>query len=127
MSIILLIIGLLILIKAASIFVDGCSNVAKALKIPSIIVGLTIVALGTSTPEAVVSINASLKGMNDMALGNVIGSNIFNIVFVLGFSSVIAPFSIAKHMIIDLIVMVAFLLPSIPVHKLPGCFVRPSR
>ena len=86
MSIILLIIGLLILIKAASIFVDGCSNVAKALKIPSIIVGLTIVALGTSTPEAVVSINASLKGMNDMALGNVIGSNICNLLLVLGCS-----------------------------------------
>lgn len=86
MSIILLIIGLLILIKAASIFVDGCSNVAKALKIPSIIVGLTIVALGTSTPEAVVSINASLKGMNDMALGNVIGSSICNLLLVLGCS-----------------------------------------
>ena len=86
MSIILLIIGLLILIKAASIFVDGCSNVAKALKIPSIIVGLTIVALGTSTPEAVVSINASLKGMNEMALGNVIGSSICNLLLVLGCS-----------------------------------------
>lgn len=86
MSIFLLIIGLLILIKAASIFVDGCSNVAKALKIPSIIVGLTIVALGTSTPEAVVSINASLKGMNDMALGNVIGSSICNLLLVLGCS-----------------------------------------
>ena len=86
MSIILLIFGLLLLIKAASIFVDGCSNVAKALKIPSIIVGLTIVALGTSTPEAVVSINASLKQMNDMALGNVIGSSICNLLLVLGCS-----------------------------------------
>lgn len=86
MSIILLLVGLFLLIKAANIFVDGCSHVAKALKIPSIIVGLTIVALGTSTPEAVVSITASLKQMNDMALSNVIGSNICNLLLVLGCS-----------------------------------------
>ena len=86
MSVILLVGGLFLLIKAANIFVDGSSKVAKALKIPSIIVGLTIVALGTSAPEAVVSITASLKGMNDMALGNVIGSNICNLLLVLGVS-----------------------------------------
>ena len=86
MSIILLIIGLVLLIKCADIFVDGCSNVAKALGIPSLIIGLTIVAFGTSAPEAAVSVTASIKGMNDISLGNVVGSNICNLLLVLGIS-----------------------------------------
>lgn len=86
MSIILLVIGLILLIKGADWFVDGCSNVAKALGIPSLIIGLTIVAFGTSAPEAAVSVTASLKGMNDISLGNVVGSNICNLLLVLGMS-----------------------------------------
>ena len=86
MSIILLIIGLILLIKCADIFVDGCSNVAKSLGIPTLIIGLTIVAFGTSAPEAAVSVTASLKGMNEISLGNVVGSNICNLLLVLGFS-----------------------------------------
>lgn len=86
MSIILIIIGLILLIKCADLFVDGCSNVAKALGIPSLIIGLTIVAFGTSAPEAAVSITASIKGMNDISLGNVVGSNICNLLLVLGIS-----------------------------------------
>lgn len=86
LSIILIIIGLILLIKCADLFVDGCSNVAKALGIPSLIIGLTIVAFGTSAPEAAVSITASIKGMNDISLGNVVGSNICNLLLVLGIS-----------------------------------------
>ena len=86
MSFILLVIGLAMLVKCADIFVDGCSNVAKALGIPSLIIGLTIVSFGTSAPEAAVSVTASLKGMNDISLGNVVGSNICNLLLVLGFS-----------------------------------------
>ena len=86
MSIILLIIGFILLIKCADLFVDGCSNVAKSLGIPSLIIGLTIVAFGTSAPEAAVSITASLKGMNDISIGNVVGSNICNLLLVLGLS-----------------------------------------
>lgn len=86
MSFILLVIGLVLLIKGADWFVDGCSNVAKSLGIPSLIIGLTIVAFGTSAPEAAVSVTASLEGMNDIALGNVVGSNICNLLLVLGLS-----------------------------------------
>ena len=86
MSFILLVVGLVMLIKGADWFVDGCSNVAKALGIPSLILGLTIVAFGTSAPEAAVSVTASLKGMNDISLGNVVGSNICNLLLVLGLS-----------------------------------------
>ena len=85
-SIIFLVIGFILLIKGADFFVDGSSNVAKSLGIPSLIVGLTIVAFGTSAPEAAVSITASLKGMNDISLGNVVGSNICNLLLVLGIS-----------------------------------------
>ena len=83
LSIILLVIGLILLIKCADWFVDGCSNVAKSLGIPSLIIGLTIVAFGTSAPEAAVSVTASIKGMNDISLGNVVGSNLCNLLLVL--------------------------------------------
>ena len=88
-KIIMLIIGFVLLIKGADVFVDGASNVAYNYKIPTIIVGLTIVAFGTSAPEAAVSITASLKGSNAISLGNIVGSNIFNILGVLGISALI--------------------------------------
>lgn len=75
------------LIKCADWFVDGCSNVASSFGVPSLIIGLTIVAFGTSAPEAAVSVTASFKGMNDIALGNVVGSNICNLLLVLGVGS----------------------------------------
>lgn len=87
MSVILIIVGMVLLIKCADWFVDGCSNVAKSLGIPSLIIGLTIVAFGTSAPEAAVSITASMQGMNDISLGNVVGSNICNLLLVLGLSA----------------------------------------
>ena len=99
MSIILLIIGFILLIKCADWFVDGCSNVAKTLGIPSLIIGLTIVAFGTSAPEAAVSVTASLKGMNDISLGNVVGSNICNLLLVLGLSGMFGSLT-AKRKII---------------------------
>ena len=86
-NILLIVLGLFLLIKCADMFVDGSSNVAKALGIPSLLIGLTIVAFGTSAPEAAVSITASLKGANDISLGNVVGSNLCNLLLVLGISS----------------------------------------
>ena len=80
MMYILLIIGFFLLIKGADYFVEGSSAIAKLLKVPSVVIGLTVVALGTSAPEAAVSITAGLAGSNDLALSNVIGSNIFNLV-----------------------------------------------
>ena len=78
-----LIAGFALLIKGADFFVDGASAVAKMLKIPSVVIGLTIVALGTSAPEAAVSITAGIAGSNEIAISNVIGSNIFNLLIVI--------------------------------------------
>ena len=91
MEYILLIIGFVLLIKGADFFVDGASSVAAKLKVPSLIIGLTVVSMGTSMPEAAVSISASLSGDNAISLGNVIGSNIFNLLTVVGVSSIILP------------------------------------
>lgn len=86
-----LIAGFVLLIVGADIFVEGSSAIAKRFKIPTIIIGLTIVAFGTSMPEASVSISAALSGNNDIAISNVIGSNIFNLLVVLGASALICP------------------------------------
>ncbi len=91
MEYILLIVGFILLIKGADIFVDGASSVAGKLKVPSLIIGLTVVSIGTSLPEAAVSLSASLSGTNEISLGNVVGSNIFNILVVVGVSSAILP------------------------------------
>lgn len=88
---ILLILGFVFLVRGADLFVDGSSSIAKHLKIPSIIVGLTIVAMGTSAPEASVSITAALAGNSDISLGNIVGSNIFNFLAVIGVSAIICP------------------------------------
>lgn len=87
-----LILGFILLIKGADFFVEGSSSVARRLKVPSVVVGLTIVALGTSAPEAAVSITAGLAGNNDIALSNVIGSNIFNVLMVIGVCAGLSPF-----------------------------------
>lgn len=91
LAFVLLIVGFVLLVKGADVFVDGSSGIAKFLKIPSIVIGLTIVAFGTSAPEAAVSIIAGVNGSNDIAVGNVIGSNMFNLLGVLGVSALISP------------------------------------
>ncbi|WP_282192456.1 calcium/sodium antiporter [Romboutsia ilealis] len=99
MNYILLLIGFALLVKGADYFVDGSSNIAKKLRIPSLIIGLTIVAFGTSAPEAAVSITASINGQNGMAIGNVIGSNIFNLLMVIGASGIIKPLLVEKSIL----------------------------
>lgn len=94
LAFILLIAGFLLLVKGADVFVDGSAGIARYLKIPPIVIGLTIVAFGTSAPEAAVSIIAGIKGSNDMAVGNVIGSNMFNLLGVLGISALIKPVNV---------------------------------
>lgn len=91
MNYILLILGFILLIKGADFFVDGSSSVAKLLKVPSIVIGLTVVAFGTSMPELSVSVTAAIRGNNDLAVSNVLGSNIFNLLVVLGCCSIIRP------------------------------------
>ncbi len=87
----ILIIAFVALVKGADIFVDGSSALAKIFKIPSVIIGLTVVALGTSLPELAVSTTAALAGSNEIALSNVVGSNIFNLLFILGLCAAIHP------------------------------------
>lgn len=99
MDYIILIIGFLFLVKGADIFVDGSSNVAKIFHVPSVIIGLTIVAMGTSAPEASVSISAGLLGNNDIAIANVIGSNIFNLLGVVGICALLMPFDTDKSIL----------------------------
>ena len=87
MEYLLLIVGFILLIKGADMFVDGASNIAKSFNIPTIIIGLTLVAFGTSAPEAAVSIAAALNNNADIAISNIVGSNIFNLLCVLGITS----------------------------------------
>ncbi|SIS49580.1 calcium/sodium antiporter [Salimicrobium flavidum] len=91
MAYILLIVGFGLLIKGADLFVDGASNIARILRVPPILIGLTIVAFGTSSPEATVSIIAALEGSAEVSLGNVVGSNIFNITLVVGSAAFLYP------------------------------------
>ena len=94
-----LVIGFVLLIKGADFFVEGSSSVAKRLHVPAIIIGLTIVAMGTSLPETAVSVSAALTGNNELAVSNVIGSNIFNLMVVIGVCAMIAAVSVAKETI----------------------------
>lgn len=114
MEYLLLIIGFALLIKGADFFVEGSSSLAKILKVPSVIIGLTIVAMGTSAPEASVSINAALSGNNEIAISNIIGSNIFNGLVVVGICAFIAGFKtnleILKRDMPVNIVITAFLI-----------------
>ncbi|SHE31836.1 calcium/sodium antiporter [Clostridium fallax] len=96
MNYIILILGFILLIKGADIFVDGASSIAKKIGIPSVIVGLTIVSIGTSSPELAVSVISSVQGNNGIALGNVLGSNIFNSLVVLGGTALVMPIIIKK-------------------------------
>ncbi|MEW4411088.1 calcium/sodium antiporter [Clostridium sp. AN503] len=93
-TVVLLLLGFVLLIKGADYFVEASSSIAKVLRVPSIIIGLTIVAFGTSAPELAVSTTASLVGNNEIAVGNVIGSNIFNLLVVLGACGAIRPFAV---------------------------------
>lgn len=93
---VLLVIGFAMLMKGADWFVDGASKIADKFGIPHLVIGLTIVALGTSAPEAAVSISAALKGSVDLAISNVLGSNIMNVLVILGLSAVICPLAVKE-------------------------------
>ena len=96
LAIIGVIIGFVLLVKGADFFVEGSGSVAKKFNVPVFIIGMTIVAMGTSAPECAVSISASLQGSNGMAISNVIGSNIFNLLVVCGVCALFQPLVIKK-------------------------------
>lgn len=116
LQLLLLVAGFVMLVKGADFFVDGASKVAERFGIPQLVIGLTIVAMGTSLPEAAVSTSAALKGSAEITIGNVLGSNIMNILLILGITSVISPLAVQMStikyeipMVIGASVLLAFL------------------
>ena len=97
MDILLLVGGLLLILIGANGLTDGAASVAKRFRIPSIVIGLTIVAFGTSAPELAVSVSSALKGSADIAIGNVVGSNIFNTLMIVGCTALFAPIVITRN------------------------------
>lgn len=97
MDILLLLVGLALILGGANYLTDGASALAQRLRMPEFLIGLTIVAVGTSMPEMVVSVLSSMNGQSDMAIGNIVGSNIFNIFVVLGLCSIIHPIALARE------------------------------
>jgi cation:H+ antiporter len=107
MAIVLLIAGLALLTVGAEVLVRGASGLARAVGLPSLVIGLTVVALGTSSPELAVSVKACLSGQADIAMGNVVGSSIFNVLFILGVSALIVPLAASKQLVrLDVPVMI---------------------
>jgi len=96
-SVLFILVGFVLLIKGADFLVDGSSNIAKKFHIPEIIIGLTIVSIGTSMPELFVSVTSALDGYSDMAMGNIIGSNVCNLLLILGISTIIKPVKFQKE------------------------------
>ena len=96
LQVVLLLVGFMLLVKGADFFVDGASGIADKFGIPQLVIGLTIVAMGTSLPEASVSITAALKHSADISIGNVVGSNILNILLILGITAMVTPVMVQK-------------------------------
>ena len=108
LQVVLLVVGFVMLVKGADWFVDGAAGIAAKFKIPQIVIGLTIVAMGTSAPEAAVSITSALKGNAGITIGNIVGSNILNVLIILGLSAVVTPLAVTKSTIkVDIPVMIA--------------------
>ena len=97
LQVVLLALGFVMLVKGADWFVDGAAGIADKFGVPQLVIGLTIVAMGTSAPEAAVSITAAFKGSADITIGNVVGSNIMNIFLILGITSVITTISVNTY------------------------------
>jgi cation:H+ antiporter len=112
-TIVFLILGLILLVWGAEYLVRGASNLATAAGVSSLVVGLTVVAFGTSSPELAVSVMSAFKGQADLALGNVVGSNIFNVLLILGLSAIIVPLIVAQQLVrfdVPVMIVVSFLL-----------------
>ena len=112
-ELILLVVGFAMLIKGADIFVEGAAGIAAKFGIPQLVIGLTIVAMGTSAPEAAVSITAAFKGTADITIGNVVGSNIMNVLVILGVTALIVSVAVQRSTIryeIPFVILVSVVL-----------------
>ncbi|HPY42120.1 MAG TPA: sodium:calcium antiporter, partial [Thiolinea sp.] len=124
MTIVYFIVGLVFLVIGAEFLVRGASRLAAALGISPLVIGLTVVAFGTSAPELAVSIKAALADQSGIAVGNVVGSNIFNVLFILGLSAVIVPLVVSKQLIkfdVPLMILLSF---TVLLFALDGRFSR---
>lgn len=118
LQLLLLVVGFVMLVKGADWFVEGASRLAEKFGIPQLVIGLTIVAMGTSLPEAAVSTSAALKGSAEITIGNVLGSNIMNVLLILGITSVISPLLVQKSTVryeIPMVIGASVLLPALGV------------
>lgn len=109
----LLILGLFLLVKGSDLFVDGASGIAQRLRIPPILIGLTVVAFGTSAPEAAISLTAALRGSSDLSIGNILGSNLLNILLILGISACLRTLPVPENTIryeIPFVLLVSIIL-----------------
>lgn len=107
MAVLWIVVGLVVLTVGADVFVRGATGLARAVGMPSLIIGLTVVAFGTSAPEFAVSVKAGLTGQGDIAVGNVLGSNTFNVLFILGISALIVPLAVSSQLVrLDVPVMI---------------------
>ena len=104
---VLLVVGFVMLVKGADWFVDGAAGIADKFGVPQLVIGLTIVAMGTSAPEAAVSTTAALKGNAGITIGNIVGSNNFNILFVVGTTALITPVVFEANFLIDTVIAIA--------------------
>ena len=116
-SLVLMLVGLGLLVFGSNLFVDGAVAIAEKFGVSQAVIGLTIVALGTSLPELTTSIVASFKNENDIAIGNAVGSNVFNILSILGISSLISPISNTGITMVDLSIMMFFTILILPLSK----------
>ncbi|SUI85129.1 calcium/sodium antiporter [Shewanella morhuae] len=114
LSVLFIIVGISMLVGGGILFVNGAVDLAKTFGVSEVIIGLTIVAIGTSMPELVTSVIAALKGQSDIAIGNVVGSNLFNILGILGVTAIVQPVSALGFQSIDFIVMLAFAVIILP-------------
>jgi cation:H+ antiporter len=125
-AITLIILGIVILAVSSEVFINGAVTVATFMGVSNVVIGLTIVAFGTSLPELATSVVAAVKNQGDVSIGNVIGSNIFNLLFILGFTATLFPISTGDINVIDLIVMIATSLLIIPMAWMGGKITRPE-
>ena len=102
LAILLLVVGFVFLVKGADWFVDGASGIAAKLRVPQLVIGLTIVSFGTSAPELATSIISAVQGSAELAVGNIVGSNITNILLILGLASVICPLIVQKSTLLPI-------------------------
>lgn len=117
LNIVFIIVGLAVLVFGANVFVESAVSLARFLNLSESVIGLTIVAMGTSLPELATSVVASLKGESDISLGNIVGSNIFNILAILGITSIITPISMGNISYVDLSIMLMFAVVLLPLAR----------